>query len=513
MMTDPLGIYFPATGVTVCARAVFLAVDNVSLPLKKNLGYYLSKPTVRTEPVLTPGRGDPNAPDALAAHFYGTVLHDGGRFRMWYYPVRLKTKRPPGSFEEDPMAASESVPFLQGPVCYAESGDGIRWHKPVLGQVLINGSRENNAIALLDVAQEGVTVIRDDDPDPQRRYKMVFNYRATGCFQLCTATSGDGLRWRVGPKLPIAGTAEHASFYKHNGLYIVSAQAVHSIRSEGGGLCGRQGSAFVSPDFDHWMEEAGESFFLAEPPDPRDRGHKKPYPQVHLGVGAASFGNVAVGLYCLWENRPQPEIKDWLGRGQTYGDLGLVVSNDGIAFREPARGHVYISRHDSPVTPVAGARYETILCQANGIMNVGEETRIYHGRWRDAPDDSLYWGEVALATLPRDRWGALGLFPGAETGSVWTTPVKLPDAGCDCWLNADGASEMCVEVADDRFRLIDGISGAEGGTTPAAGGIECLVAWKGKHLRSLAGQTVRFRVHVRRAGDIEPRLYAMYLKT
>ena len=25
------------------------------------------------------------APDDLAAHFYGTMLHDAGKFRMWYY--------------------------------------------------------------------------------------------------------------------------------------------------------------------------------------------------------------------------------------------------------------------------------------------------------------------------------------------------------------------------------------------------------------------------------------------
>ena len=37
-----------------------------------------------------------------------------------------------------------------------------------------------------------------------------------------------------------------------------------------------------------------------------------------------------------------------------------------------------------------------------------------------------YYGEVALATLPRDRWGALGLYPGAEEGTVWSTPVTLP---------------------------------------------------------------------------------------
>ena len=35
-----------------------------------------------------------------------------------------------------------------GPICYAESDGGITWTKPALGQVLFNGSRANNALAI-----------------------------------------------------------------------------------------------------------------------------------------------------------------------------------------------------------------------------------------------------------------------------------------------------------------------------------------------------------------------------
>jgi hypothetical protein len=38
-----------------------------------------------------------------------------------------------------------------------------------------------------------------------------------------------------------------------------------------------------------------------------------------------------------------------------------------------SRGRLYFQQ-DSPVTPVAGKNYPTILCQANGILNVGDET-------------------------------------------------------------------------------------------------------------------------------------------
>ena len=62
-----------------------LAIDDVSLPLERNLAHFLTTPTVRDEPVRTPSRENRDAPDYLAAHFYGTVFHEDGTFRMRYY--------------------------------------------------------------------------------------------------------------------------------------------------------------------------------------------------------------------------------------------------------------------------------------------------------------------------------------------------------------------------------------------------------------------------------------------
>jgi hypothetical protein len=72
-------------GCGVARQPTLLAIDDASLPLGKNVGLYLSKPNVRAEAVLKPSPFGSGAPDDLAAHFYGTVLQDGGKFRMWYY--------------------------------------------------------------------------------------------------------------------------------------------------------------------------------------------------------------------------------------------------------------------------------------------------------------------------------------------------------------------------------------------------------------------------------------------
>ena len=198
-------------------------------------------------------------------------------------------------------------------------------------------------------------------------------------------------------------------------------------------------------------------------------------------------------------------------------DFGLLVSNDGVKFREPVKGYRFLRRDESLVTPVPGHNFNTILCQANGILIVGDETRIYHGRWRNADgrgeNDALkyYYAEVALATLPRDRWGALGLNPGEHEGSVWTAPLTICKRGCEVSLNADGVQGICVEVADEQFRPLPKFSGENAGRIVAKDGLACAVAWSKVNLDKLVGKTVRLKIHLRKGEHAEPRLYAAYV--
>ncbi|MFH1567023.1 MAG: hypothetical protein ABIL09_03420 [Gemmatimonadota bacterium] len=514
---------------------VLLAIDDLSLPLRRNVCLYLSTPTVRPEPVLAPSPLESAAPDNLAAHFYGTVLHDGGRYRMWYYachrgrnpdwPPRLRQQvaRQPGWLQG--VAAGQEI--TQGPLCYAESDDGIAWTKPALDQVPFKGSRRHNALALPHTVVSGAAVLRDDgDPDPARRYKMVYQYipdqtdppmpeygrRPT----VACATSPDGLRWTVTALPFVDQFVEPCSFIQHQGQYILHSQAFpgsgwSGVHREDGTAGGRTGVAHATSDFDRWPDYWQMAFALPEPRDPAARGAGlaggSGYDQVHLGIGAASLGNVCVGLYGLWHDRPD--------FGQISGDLGLLVSSDGIRFREPAPapGHAYVRRQDSPATPAPGREFPTILCQGNGILNVGGQTRIYHGRWRNVGQQAAdiaahYRAEVALATLPRDRWGALGLDPGAEAGATCSAPVALSPRGAAVCVNAEGASALRVDLLDAAMRPIPGF---EDGRPEGGDGLEVAVRWDGHTAADLGGHTVRVQVRLRRLGEALPRVYAAYV--
>jgi len=506
--------YFPTTGVTVRGQALLLGIDNYLLPLRENVSLYLSKPKARKEPVLAPSKDDPLAPDQVASHFYGAVINDNGKFRMWYYACALKE---PG----DAYNADVSQ-LLQGPVCYAESDDGIKWVKPKLNQVEVRGSTANNAVFLPDEKIETVSVIKDEsDPDPNRRYKMLYNPHNGTTWVLRTATSPDGIRWTAAKNFAIDQFLEPAGMYKFNGMYFVGGQ--RTTPSEGGALGARQGKTLLSTNFDTWIPGDAEGFHIVEPVNPADRGHLKSYDQVHLGVGGASFGNVVIGLYGMWHNQAgnnrDQERWGWFGYGKISCDLGLVISNDGMHFREPDKGRVYISRLDAPATPVPGHDYPTILTQSgNGILNVGDETRIYFGRWMNAEYGKGYSGEVGLATLPRDRWGALGLYPeDAKTyqkrGSVWSAPVRIPASGCELFLNADNCGNMTVEISDTKFQLLPDYSGARAGKSGQSGGIDCAVSWRGGKLSELAEKTVRFKMNFEAQPNANPRLYAVTLRS
>jgi hypothetical protein len=161
------------------------------------------------------------------------------------------------------------------------------------------------------------------------------------------------------------------------------------------------------------------------------------------------------------------------------------------------------------------------LIQGNGILDVGGETLIYHGRWLNAYFQKLsadgvrfrdiapgYWGGMALARIPRDRWGGFRLSAQETAGTVWTTPVTLA-AGARLSLNASGLGGIQVEVTDEKFRFLPGFAGGRA-TAENNDGLDAEVGWPAHTLAELAGETVRFHLHLSGAAA-SPELFALNL--
>jgi hypothetical protein len=93
------------------------AFDDVSIPFTQNLRLEMRPPERRPgNPVLW--RGGPGAADSWAAQFYGSVIRENGKFRMWYVAA--------GDDRLDPNAP-RSTPWR---VAYAESKDGVHFRMP-----------------------------------------------------------------------------------------------------------------------------------------------------------------------------------------------------------------------------------------------------------------------------------------------------------------------------------------------------------------------------------------------
>jgi len=138
------------------------------------------------EPVLV---GD-TAADGAGVSIYGTVLHDGGRYRMWYQAW-------PRNWDGKLNIAL---------VAYAESNDGLIWRKPVLNLVE-NGTGPNN---LCDLGLHSPSVFIDPEASPARRYRALGRshesylgvHPQTGQRGYYTAHSGDGLHWELDARTP-----------------------------------------------------------------------------------------------------------------------------------------------------------------------------------------------------------------------------------------------------------------------------------------------------------------------
>jgi len=144
-------------------EAVLFSFDDHAIPWRDNVAVTL----VRAEkhpanPVLR--RGPAGSPDHGHAILYGSVLYEGGKFRMWYL----------GMFETEIKAGQ--APGWWRPMCYAESDDGVTWTKPELGLVDFNGDTKNNICLIesevpsLAKVNDFLTVIHEpDDPDPMTK--------------------------------------------------------------------------------------------------------------------------------------------------------------------------------------------------------------------------------------------------------------------------------------------------------------------------------------------------------
>src|SRR4051812_42177417 len=147
---------------------------------------------------------------------------------------------------------------------------------------------------------------------------------------LCTAYSSNGLSWTEEGANPVIekNWSELSGIYRWNNIYYVNGQTSWPSQNPKRSMIN-----FASADFANW--HAGSISFWRH-----DLNKKSNFgvegSQVHLGASVWHRRNILLGLYGQWEapeGGQNPDVRM---------NLGLIISNDGLVFREPIPGFPFI---------------------------------------------------------------------------------------------------------------------------------------------------------------------------
>ncbi len=411
------------------------------------------------------------------AVLYGSVIQDGGKYRMWY---------------KSGMG-----------VGYAESSDGIDWVKPRLDLVTIDGQKTNLLFLKrekfkgpedLPTFWEPFGVCKDEkDPDPSRRYKMGFlsiirpykgprrdPFHPTDRRGLGIAGSADGIHWKLINEFAteaICDGATHWLFDRSGRKYILYGRTKKTLPQVESAWSkydwykqwhsGRAVARVESVDFLNWdfTDPASAPVVLTADID------DEPGTEIY-SMKVFPYESLYIGLVQVFHARPDT----------CYLDVQLAVSHDSLNFARVGDRSPFI-----PAGEIGGwDRFNHSLANNPPIL-AGDELRFYYGgrTYRHGPykgkDTGPSSGGIGFATIKKDRF--VSLQASFDGGEILTKPLKL--AGSKLHLNAkSNFGEIVVEVLDPADNRI-----AESKTIKS-NSLDIAVDWKRGSLEGVEGPVV-----------------------
>ena len=377
------------------------------------------------------------------------------------------------------------------------------------------GSKQNNIVGLMSdgvlrrTPAEHCLVLHElEDPDPNRRFKMVYEASPT---TVSVAFSADGLQWLPSSNNPVVTSPlEFGGLVNLAGCYYLNGQGraiPHPIK----GANKRTMITFASYDFEHWTQAAVPSFRRDNvPPRPPTDFEVHRGEQVHVGASLWNRGNVLIGIYGQYHNETNH-------RPHSTVDLGLLVSNDAMHFKEPLPDFKMIPSYEEP----DGAAPR--LLQGQGFENIGERSIFWYSVWREVGEDSPTG--VRVATWLRDRLSSFSPAPkdgpvkmyhdvaGAEPPHFVSCPIELDQGRTRLYVNADVLSEhvaLTVEILSQEFQPLPGYSRDE--CIPLTqSGLRQPVVWRDRQSLEGLDKPIRLKVVWEGPRPQEACLYAVYV--
>jgi hypothetical protein len=397
---------------------------------------------------------------------YGTIIHDGPRYRFYYRGL--------------PVAKTE---LKSGTVtCYAESSDGIRWTKPELGLVEVGGSKRNNVILADPAFSSDFSPFLDTRPGvaAAERYKALAGTMRTG---LVAFVSADGIRWRKLREEPVFPATKQPSFDSQNLAFWSESERQYvayyrTFKSFPGLGRVRWITRSTSEDFLHWTTPQEMSFGDA-PPEHLYVNQTGPYfraPHIYVSIAARFWP----GRRALSEEEIQQagilegyykDISDavfFTSRGGTRYDRTFLES-----FVRPGLGpNHWASRTNYPIL--------------NVVQTSPAEISVYINRNYAQPT-----AQVHRYTLRLDGFAAVHA-PYAG-GEMITRPFTFQGKQLEINYSTSAAGFIRVELQDASGQPVAGYTLADA-VEIVGDHLARKVTWKpGSDLFVLAGKAVRLR--------------------
>jgi hypothetical protein len=358
----------------------------------------------------------------------------------------------------------------------AESKNGLRWERPNLGLIKLDGSKENNALGV----DPGAVFLDLHDTDPERRYKLVGNPEVAAHANVFF--SPDGVKWTPSKRNPVVKDIGDTRGFLGWDERIAKYVAYWRLPGHN-----RQYAYATSANFEEF--------------DPMKRIQTV---DEHDPVGTYVYQMLVfklAGLYlCIAPVlHVDRNLKDNFhanpaGLEQTL-DAQMLLSYDGIEWqrlfnRQPFLDHgIYESWDDAQLYPTLP-------------VTVGDEIHLYYSgaNFRHGTKEIKYCGKevdgrwrgmcIGLATLKRDRWMAARA--GARQGEILTRPFTL--SGAQVRLNAEvGKGQLLAELTDTEGKALRGFR-RDDCQLGKKDGLELPVTWEGGDLQTLKGKDVCLRV-------------------
>lgn len=355
-------------------------------------------------------------------YLYGTVLWDEGKLRMWYQGI-----------------GGESAD-----VSYAESDDGIRWTRPVLGIVSYEGSTENNIVGPRGVCHIPSVIRVPDPPSADKRWAM---YGYAGDQGAAVAYSPDGLRWnwdRPPAQQRLFETSDVTNFFHdpYARRYVATYKTVNRRH--------RAVGVAVSDDGLDWRKPVDGAVFGADDLDPDAT-------QIY-GMPVFPYQGLYIGLPWIYHARwikygeyTEPSVMHEAQEGSPRTvDVQLAWSWDLRQWtRTPDR---------APFIPLgpADAFDSKMIYTARAPVRVGDDLHFYYGGFNAAHDETPVDGAIGLAVLRLD--GFCSMRAGERAGwlisrrEVFNTPRVVINAKCAA------GGRIVAELLDRHDRVIPGFS-------------------------------------------------------